>query len=81
MIVKLYSEDELTELRSMAKRVTNPRAQWNSKGIISQSKQNPPKCGRRRGTLSTDYRGVECRDSRPLARSPNTDIPAPQSPC
>ena len=31
MIVKLYSEDELTELRSMAKRVTNPGAQWNSK--------------------------------------------------
>ena len=29
--MKLYSEDELTELKSMAKRVTNPRAQWNLK--------------------------------------------------
>ena len=31
MNVKLYSDDELGELRSMAKRVTNPRARWNSK--------------------------------------------------
>ena len=29
--VKLYSEDELTELESMAKHVTNPGARWNSK--------------------------------------------------
>ena len=29
--VKLYSEDELTELQSMAKRVTNPGARWISK--------------------------------------------------
>ena len=29
--MKLYSEDELTELESMVKRVTNPRARWNSK--------------------------------------------------
>lgn len=29
--VKLYSEDELTELQSIVKRVTNPKARWNSK--------------------------------------------------
>ena len=29
--VKLYSEDELTELESMAKHVTDPGARWNSK--------------------------------------------------
>ena len=29
--MKLYSEDELTEFESMAKRVTNPGARWNSK--------------------------------------------------
>ena len=29
--VKLYSEDELTELKSMAKHVTNPGARWNVK--------------------------------------------------
>ena len=29
--MKLYSEDEITELESMAKRVTNPGARWNSK--------------------------------------------------
>ena len=29
--MKLYSEDELTELKSMAKHVTNPGARWSSK--------------------------------------------------
>ena len=29
--VKLYSKEELTELESMAKHVTNPRVRWNSK--------------------------------------------------
>ena len=29
--VKLYSEDELTERKSMAKHVTNPGARWNVK--------------------------------------------------
>ena len=29
--MKLYSEDELTELKSMAKHVTNPGARWNVK--------------------------------------------------
>lgn len=31
MTVKLYTEDELKELQSMVKRVTNPGARWNSK--------------------------------------------------
>jgi len=31
MISKLYTESELDELRSMAKRITNPRAHWLAK--------------------------------------------------
>ena len=36
MTVKLYDEDELTGLQSMAKRVTNPGARWHSKPGHSQ---------------------------------------------